>query len=157
MAIGIMEFIGGIFKPAADLIDNVHTSDEERLVLKKQLDEIRAGVQLKMIELEHKVLEYETKVLQAQQAVIVAEAQGKSWIQRNWRPVLMMVIIFIVANNYILFPYLNLFTDKVAMLELPEELFTLLTVGVGGYVVGRSGEKIAQSMRKQPSVENEGK
>ena len=27
---GILEFIGGIFKPAADLIDNVHTSDEER-------------------------------------------------------------------------------------------------------------------------------
>ncbi|MDO6692106.1 3TM-type holin [Aliiglaciecola sp. 3_MG-2023] len=157
MAIGIMEFIGGIFKPAADLIDNVHTSDEERLMLRKQLDEISSGVQLKMIELEHKVLEYETKLLQAQQAVIIAEAQGKSWIQRNWRPVLMMVIIFIVANNYILFPYLSLFTDKVAMLELPEELFTLLTVGVGGYVVGRSGEKIAQSMRKQPSVENEGK
>ncbi|MFA3791753.1 3TM-type holin [Aliiglaciecola sp. SL4] len=154
MAIGIMEFIGGIFKPAADLIDNVHTSDEERLILKKQLDEISSGVQLKMIELEHKVLEYETKLLQAQQAVIIAEAQGKSWIQRNWRPVLMMVIIFIVANNYILFPYLSLFTDKIKMLELPEELFTLLTVGVGGYVVGRSGEKIAQSMRKQPGVES---
>ncbi|GAB2677783.1 3TM-type holin [Aliiglaciecola aliphaticivorans] len=157
MAIGIMEFIGGIFKPAADLIDNVHTSDEERLMLRKQLDEISSGVQLKMIELEHKVLEYETKLLQAQQAVIIAEAQGKSWIQRNWRPVLMMVIIFIVANNYILFPYLSLFTDKVSMLKLPEELFTLLTVGVGGYVVGRSGEKIAQSMRKQPAVESEKK
>lgn len=154
MAIGIFEFIGGIFKPAADLIDNVHTSDEERLELKKQLDEIRAGVQIKMIELEHKVLEYETKVLDAQKSVIVAEAQGKSWIQRNWRPTLMMVIIAIVANNYILFPYLSLFTDKVTMLELPKELFNLLSVGVGGYVIGRSGEKIAQSLRKSPSVDN---
>ncbi|WP_066018018.1 3TM-type holin [Endozoicomonas atrinae] len=147
---GILEFIGGIFKPAADLIDNVHTSDEERLELRKQLDEIQAGVQLKMIELEHKVLEYETKVLEAQQAVITAEAQGKSWIQRNWRPILMMVIIAIVANNYVLFPYLSLFTDKVTMLTLPEELFNLLSIGVGGYVLGRSGEKIAQSLRRQP-------
>ena len=152
MAIGVLEFIGGIFKPAADLIDNVHTSDEERLELKKQLDEISAGVQMKMIELEHKVLEYETKVLEAQKSVVVAEAQGKSWIQRNWRPVLMMVIVVIVANNYVLFPYLSLFTDKVTMLVLPEELFTLLSVGVGGYVVGRSGEKIAQSLRKSPVV-----
>ncbi len=149
---GIIEFIGGIFKPAADLIDNVHTSDEERLELKKQLDEIRAGVQLKMIELEHKVLEYETKVLEAKQSVIIAEAQGKSWMQRNWRPILMMVIIVIVANNYVLVPYLSLFTDKITMLELPKELFTLLSVGVGGYVIGRSGEKIAKSIKLQPST-----
>lgn len=120
------------------------------------MDQIQAGVQLKFIELEHKVLEYEAKVLEAQQAVIVAEAQGKSWIQRNWRPVLMMVIIVIVANNYVLFPYLSLFTDKVAMLDLPEELFTLLSVGVGGYVVGRSGEKIAQSLRQRPNVDKKG-
>nr|VFJ43046.1 MAG: hypothetical protein BECKDK2373B_GA0170837_100426 [Candidatus Kentron sp. DK]VFJ55657.1 MAG: hypothetical protein BECKDK2373C_GA0170839_104934 [Candidatus Kentron sp. DK] len=35
MAIGVLDFIGGVFKPVADLIDNVHTSDEERLELKK--------------------------------------------------------------------------------------------------------------------------
>lgn len=151
---GILEFIGGIFKPAADLIDNVHTSEEERLELRKQLDAIRAGVQTKMIELEHKVLEYEAKVLQAQKDVIVAEAQGKSWIQRNWRPILMIVIIAIIANNYVLFPYLAMVTDHVQMLELPPQLFTLLSVGVGGYVVGRSGEKIAQSLRSATRVQD---
>ena len=30
---GIFDFIGSIFKPAADLVDNLHTSDEERLEL----------------------------------------------------------------------------------------------------------------------------
>ena len=149
---GILTFISEIFRPATKLIDELHTSDEERLALKKQLDEISAGVQIKMIELEHKVLEYETKVLEAQQAVTLAEAQGKSWLQRNWRPTLMMVIIAIIANNYLLFPYLSLFTNKVKMLELPNELFTLLSIGVGGYIVGRSGEKIAQSLKQKINV-----
>ena len=31
---------------------------------------------------------------------------------------------------------------------LPEELWNLLMIGVGGYVVGRSGEKIAKNIKK---------
>ena len=33
-------------------------------------------------------------------------------------------------------------------IDLPEQLWTLLTVGVSGYIVGRSGEKIADKIRK---------
>lgn len=72
--------------------------------------------------------------------IILAEARG-NWLQRSWRPILMLVVIAIIANNYILVPYLALFTDKVAVLELPEGLYTLMVTGVGGYVVGRSAEK----------------
>jgi hypothetical protein len=35
------------------------------------------------------------------------------------------------------------------MLELPDKLWNLLTIGVGGYVVGRSAEKIAESYAKK--------
>lgn len=149
---GILDFVSQIFEPAAKLVDEVHTSEEEKLRLRKEMDNIRGNVQLKLIELEHKVLEHETKVLEAQQAVLVAEAQGKNWLQRNWRPLLMLVIVIIIANNYILFPYFSMLTDNVKMLELPPQLFTLLSVGVGGYVVGRSGEKIAQSLRGMPQI-----
>lgn len=76
-----------------------------------------------------------------QAKIITAEAQGESWLQRNWRPILMIVIVAIVGNNYILFPYLSLFTDKTVMLELPDKLYSLMQIGVGGYIVGRSGEK----------------
>ncbi|MBA1148751.1 hypothetical protein H0Z60_17015 [Ectothiorhodospiraceae bacterium WFHF3C12] len=155
--VNVMEFIGGIFEPAAKLIDDVTTSDEERLQLRKEMDEIRAKVQSKMIELEHQQLEYEKKLVDAQKSVVVAEAQGKSWLQRMWRPILMLVVILIIANNYVLFPYINLFTDKVTMLELPPQLFTLLSVGVGGYVVGRSGEKIANSLRERVGAGKEAK
>ena len=77
--------------------------------------------------------------------IILAEAKG-NWLQKSWRPLLMMAVMAIVVNNYILFPYLSMWTEKVVVLELPGGLWTLLTTGVGGYVVGRSGEKIAQSI-----------
>ena len=79
--------------------------------------------------------------------IILAEAKG-NWLQKSWRPLLMMSVMAIVVNNYILFPYLSMWTDKVVVLELPGGLWALLTTGVGGYVAGRSGEKIVQSLRK---------
>ena len=79
--------------------------------------------------------------------IILAEANGKSWLQRNWRPILMISIVAIIVNNYILFPYLSLFGVKVISLNLPDKLYTLMEIGVGGYVVGRSGEKIMQTYK----------
>ena len=32
----LLKLVGNIFKPAVELVDNLHTSDEERLVLKAQ-------------------------------------------------------------------------------------------------------------------------
>ena len=79
--------------------------------------------------------------LQGAVSIILAEAQGESWLQRNWRPLLMLTCIGIIANNYVLYPYLKLFFAAAPLLELPDALWDLLQIGVGGYVVGRSVEK----------------
>ena len=138
---GIFDFIGSIIKPVADLIDNVSTTDEERLQLKNKLTTIQN-------EFGAKLLEYQSKLTEAQSNIIVAEAKGQSWLQRNWRPLLMISITAILVNNYILFPYISMFTDKVTMLEFPGGLWTLLTTGVGGYIIGRSGEKIVKNLKQ---------
>jgi len=80
-------------------------------------------------------------------SIVKAEAAGESWLQRNWRPILMLTIVSIIFNNYVLAPYLSLFTDKVAILDLPGGVWALLNVGGGGYVAGRSGEKIAKIVK----------
>ena len=76
--------------------------------------------------------------------IILAEAQGESWLQRNWRPLLMVTIVAIIANNYLLAPYINAMFggNAVPLLALPERLWDLMTLGVGGYIAGRSGEKM---------------
>ena len=61
----ILSFISSIFKPAVDLIDELHTSDEEKGNIKNQLAEIQAGVQDKIIELESKRLAYEKQLVDA--------------------------------------------------------------------------------------------
>ena len=96
----------------------------------------------KKAELQMKLAELDRAVMEAQSSVVIAEAQGQSWLQRNWRPLLMLVIITIVANNYILFPYLSIVTDKVKILDLPDKLWVLMEIGVGGYILGRTVEKV---------------
>ena len=89
--------------------------------------------------------------------VILAEAKSEHLITAIWRPCLMMTIVIIVAWNFLAAPLIELFVllatgDIIPLaIDLPGELWTLLTVGVGGYCVGRSGEKIAQNFRKPPS------
>lgn len=95
----------------------------------------------KQAEIEKMLVEAEDKARQAQTEIIITEAKGQSWLQRNWRPLLMLVIIIIVANNFIIYPYMSIFTDKVKVLELPDKLWTLMEIGVGGYILGRTAEK----------------
>ncbi len=96
----------------------------------------------KAAELELKLTELDNAVKDARSKVIISESQGINWLQRNWRPLLMLVIIIIVANNYIFNPYLAIFKDKVKILELPDKLWVLMEIGVGGYILGRTAEKI---------------
>lgn len=76
------------------------------------------------------------KELESAANIIVAEAQGESWLQRNWRPLLMVLFGIIVANNYVVVP---IFGTPAA--EIPPDMWDLLKLGVGGYVVGRTAEK----------------
>lgn len=88
------------------------------------------------------------KVIDDQRDVIVAEAQGRSWLQRNWRPILMLSFTLIIINNYILSPYLQAMFGWQVKLDLPPEMWDLLKIGIGGYIVGRSGEKIMSSFKQ---------
>jgi hypothetical protein len=90
----IFSFISSIFKPAVDLIDNLHTSEEEKLVVKQKMFEMQVGAF-------NKAEEYEKELLKAKASIIMAEAQGQSWIQRNWRPITMLTfLVLVVADSF---------------------------------------------------------
>lgn len=92
-------------------------------------------------ELQSQVLTGQMKEIEAAASVIVAEAKGESWLQRSWRPMLMTLFGFIIFNNYVLAPYVALFAGLNVEVPLPPEMWDLLKIGLGGYVVGRSVEK----------------
>jgi len=111
--------------------------------------EKQAEIKQKLIELESKAQEADNVVRSLQTQILIAELTGQSWLQRNWRPILMLTIVAIVANNYIFVPYLQLFGLPAIILDLPENLWNLMTLGVGGYIVGRSGEKILKTWKEK--------
>ena len=139
---GVFDFIGSIFKPAADLIDELHTSKEEememqnkKLELKKQIQEIQARVTTRM-------LDYQSQLDKLQADIIKAEATSSSWLARNWRPITMLTFVFLIVARYLGFISAS---EEETFKNMEEQLFTLIQIGLGGYVVGRSAEKAFSS------------
>lgn len=128
------KLIGSIIGPLFGVIDQAVEDKDAAAKLK-------ADIHSKMLSLQESETESATKVL-------MAELSGGNWLQRSWRPILMLSIVAIVVNNYLLVPYLTLFGLPATALDLPPELFNLMTVGVGGYVLGRSGEKIMREYKQ---------
>ena len=128
----IFSLISTIFEPAAKLIDNLHTSDDEKLQGQAVLKQLENTITAKMID-------YETQLLESQSKIITAEAQGASWMQRNWRPITMLTfLVLVVCDSFGLLAF-----------RLAEQAWSLLQIGLGGYVFGRSAEKITDGFKSK--------
>ena len=119
-------FTGGVVKEVGKVIDGLFTSDEERLKAKNEVFKVLQEQQLELQKL--------------QTEIVLAEANG-NWLQRSWRPILMLAFGFIVIYVKFIAP---LFSLPIPPLE--NEFCNLLQLGIGGYVVGRSAEKIASNI-----------
>lgn len=125
----IWSLISGVVQPVTNLIDKLHTSEEEKLQARAAL----VGLQVQLTE---KMLDYEARLLEAQSSVIKAEATGRGVLQRNWRPITMLTFLALVVAD----------TLGYTEFRLSEQAWELLKIGLGGYVIGRSAEKIAPTI-----------
>jgi hypothetical protein len=90
-----------------------------------------------------------TEEMKAASKIILAEAKSSSWLTSSWRPALMWICIIVIFNNFILMPFANVIFGTSLILEIPDPMWNLLTIGIGGYIAGRSGEKIAQKWKEK--------
>ena len=130
--------VTGLVSSFGSIIDSVHTSEEEKLEAKAKLRALET-------EATAQVLSHAETLFQSQRDVLVAEATGESALQRNWRPLTMLVFVFIIFNNYVLVPYVSAFGGTIPALEIPNGLWALLNVGIGGYIASRGIEKIVKT------------
>ena len=107
-------------------IDSLSTSDDEKLNAKAKLTEI--------------VTSKLTELASYQKEVLVTELQG-SKLQRNWRPIVMLAFAFIVVYAKFIAPAFDL-----PNAELETHFWKLLELGIGGYVIGRSLEKVTDKV-----------
>ncbi len=125
---GVKETVDGV----AGVIDKLTTSDEEKLAAKAELTKV--------------VTDAITRISELQSSMLMAEASG-NWLQRSWRPLLMLSFGFIVIYSKFIAPAFNLPNTT-----LEESFWTLLEVGMGGYVIGRSVEKVAETVTKNIDI-----
>ncbi len=100
-------------------------------------------------DLQTQMLQSHTQELTAAAKIIEAEAKA-GWFASSWRPLLMYVLIFILVWNYVLGPVILFFFKASITIQLPGDVWTLLQIGLGGYVVGRSAESVARTMANRP-------
>lgn len=152
IAIGdaIVDTIAGALGPAADLVDSLHTSREEKDAMKIELAKAQGAL--------------ESSFHTSQASVIIAEATGKSWLQRNHRPLISIGFAFIVFWNFVLGP-IGSWISGVAVglwggtavlfpvLVLPPGLWATITLCIGGYMSLRTYEKNELGKeKKQPKL-----
>jgi hypothetical protein len=100
-------------------------------------------------QLQTQLLQSNTQELQAAAKIVEAEAKA-GWFASSWRPLLMYVLIFILVWNYVIGPVIKIFTGAIISFELPGDVWSLLQIGLGGYVVGRSAESVARTLANRP-------
>ena len=101
-------------------------------------------------QLNEQLLKSSTEELKAAASIVEAEAKA-GWFAASWRPLLMYVLIFVLVFNYIFAPIIKMITGHLVGFDLPGDVWTLLQIGLGGYVVGRSGESIARTLANKQS------
>ena len=120
----ISDFVGAIFGG----IDQLSTTEEEKLALK-------ATIQAQQNQLVIKLAEVEIGIIAEQASIIRAEIASESWLARNWRPITMLAFLALLFLYWF-----DIQPDNMTQ-ESINHVFALLKIGIGGYVVGRSVEK----------------
>ena len=80
---------------------------------------------------------------QAIATIIAAEAGSGYWLAAVWRPLLMVFFAFLLGMYW--FGYTPPNMDQ-AMSPMMEEIFSILKIGIGGYIPARTVEKIVQQI-----------
>ncbi len=79
-------------------------------------------------------------VFMAQSDIVKTEAASSHWLAANWRPITMLTFVGLIVARWFGWAAPNLSEAEYL------KLWDIVNVGLGGYVVGRSVEKIAPAL-----------
>lgn len=116
----------GLINDLLEQVEKVITGVEATHLEKKKLKS----------EVNKLIFYYLEKVNDNQTSVILSEAKG-NWLQKSWRPIVMLTFTLIIV--------IGMFAP-LEILEKDSPFWSLLELGLGGYVIGRSAEKITNKV-----------
>lgn len=102
-------------------------------------------------ELVRLIQEGEIEHLKAASETISSEGKSEHFIVAAWRPITMLVFLVMVVLLFIgmVVSWWLGYTPPNIIQELTLELFGLIKIGLGGYIIGRSGEKIVKILKEK--------
>jgi hypothetical protein len=90
----ILAWISSLFSPAVSILENLHTSDADKMRLQNELAQIQANVNEKVMALEMEKIKLQE-----------VEANSTNWLTSSWRPLLSLAIgVIIIAASFHLIP-----------------------------------------------------
>ena len=119
---------GSVIKSVGDVIDKLTTTEEEKLIIKKQIQEI----------LEKADSDAQAQVTDRWKADMASD----SWLSKNIRPLVLVFLTFVFS--LLAFTDGNIGEFKIAKEYIPIFQSLLITV-YGAYFVGRTWEKAKKS------------
>lgn len=90
-------------------------------------------------EMKNKMQQFLT-VFAAQAQIVQAEAASTNWLASSWRPITMLTFVSLIVARWFGWAAPNL-TEAEYL-----KLWDIVQLGLGGYVIGRSVEKIVPSI-----------
>lgn len=132
----IGDAVSGLVTGVFTGIDSIHTSEDEKLKAKAEILSAEAAFRVQMATLS-------TEIVKIQADVIMAEVNSKHTLAAIWRPILMLAFGFTILYSAVA-PAFG--APPVDMGGVPDKMWTLMTVGIGGYVGGRTIEKVAPAI-----------
>ena len=139
--------IGPVAKVIEKVIDRIEDPNL-KATLEAGKDKIQGEITMEL-------MKNEAAINSAASDIVLAEVQGKSWMQRNWRPTMMWMLMLMVFINYIVAPGFQAVGVDIKV-DVPDNVWTLLGIGMGGYVIGRSGEKMMKEWANARNTTNSG-
>jgi len=118
--------LGGFFDLAGKVFDKIFPNPQQAAEAKLKLFEMQQAGEL--------------KVLAGQVDIITAEAKSESWLAASWRPITMLVFTGLIVARWFGWAAPNLSPEEYI------KLWSIVELGLGGYVIGRSAEKIAPAI-----------
>ncbi len=134
-----MSFMGVIEAIAAPILQPLFGIIDKAVPDKDLAVKLKSDIQMAVIQIQEKTLE-------SQKEVIIAEAQGESPLQRNWRPIFMVLLMGTIILSLVggIFG----FGDRIASGwdAINDNAWLLMQIGLGGYIGGRTVEKTAKTV-----------
>ena len=91
-------------------------------------------------DLQREIISKANEIELAAASIVKAEAESENWITASWRPILMLSFGALIIARW-----LGWTAPGITEAELLK-LWDIIQLGLGGYVIGRSVEKVAPSI-----------